>query len=67
MQEELHSVLAGVTAARHEQQEEQRKISQLKHQHDDILQVPHLHSSPTFCFHVTIYLVGAALLLCCHR
>lgn len=39
MQAELHSTLAGVTAARHEQQEEQRKIAQLKHQHEDTLQV----------------------------
>ncbi|KAL0018930.1 hypothetical protein WJX79_001773 [Trebouxia sp. C0005] len=38
MQAELHSTLAGVTAARHEQQEEQRKIAQLKHQHEDTLQ-----------------------------
>ena len=62
MQAELHSVLAGVTAARHEQQEEQRKIAQLKHQHEDTLQVPLLHISPTLCFHVIIYLVGAVLL-----
>lgn len=39
MQAELQGVLTGVTAARHEQQEEQRKIAQLKHQHEDALQV----------------------------
>ena len=39
MQAELHGMLAGVTAARHEQQEEQRKVAQLKHQHEDALQV----------------------------
>ncbi|DBB07098.1 TPA: hypothetical protein ACH3X1_011679 [Trebouxia sp. C0004] len=38
MQAELHSVLAGVMAARHEQQEEQRNVAQLKHQHEDTLQ-----------------------------
>ncbi len=43
VQAELHGVLAGVTAARHEQQEEQRKIAHLKHQHEDTLQVPLLH------------------------
>jgi len=47
LQAELHSVLAGVTAVRHEQQEEQRKIAQLKHQHEDTLQVPLLHFCQT--------------------
>ena len=55
-------MLAGVTAARHEQQEEQRKIAQLKHQHEYTLQVPLLYVSLTFCFHVIIHLVGAVLL-----
>ena len=55
MQTELHSVLAGVTAARHEQQEEQRKIAQLKHQHEDTLQVPLLQfcqTSASMCYSV---------------
>ncbi len=63
MQAELHGVLAGVTAARHEQQEEQRKIAQLKHQHEDTLQVPLLDFShpsassslfTTFCLFLTL-------------
>ncbi len=48
MQAELHSVLTGVRAARHEQQEEHWKIAQLKHQHEDTLQVPLLN----FCSYV---------------
>ncbi len=48
MQAELHSVLTGVRAARHEQQEEHWKIAQLKHQHEDTLQVPLLN----FCLYV---------------
>ncbi len=35
MQAELHSLLAGVMAARHEQQQEQRRLAQLQHQHED--------------------------------
>ncbi len=50
MQAELHGVLAGVTAARHEQQEEQRKIAQLKHQHEDTLQVCILNFSQPSAF-----------------
>ena len=39
MRAELTGLLAGVTAARHEQQQEQRKIAQLQHQHEDAVLV----------------------------
>ena len=39
MQTELESLLAGVAAARHEQQRERRQITQLKHESEDTLQV----------------------------
>ena len=39
LQAELHSLLAGVTATRHEQQQQQRLIAQLRHQHEDSMQV----------------------------
>ena len=38
-QAELQGLLAGVTAARHEQQLEQRQLARLQHQHEDLLQV----------------------------
>ena len=38
MQAELESLIAGVAAARHEQQRERRHISQLKHECEDTLQ-----------------------------
>lgn len=43
LQAELHSLLAGVSAARHEQQQQQRLLAQLHHQHEDAMQVTHCH------------------------
>ena len=39
LQADLQGLLAGVTAARHEQQLEQRQLARLQHQHEDLLQV----------------------------
>ena len=39
LQAELHSLLAGVTAVRHEQQQQERLLALLDHQHQDSLQV----------------------------
>lgn len=39
LQAELHSLLAGVTAARHEQQQQERLLAQLHHRHQDTMQV----------------------------
>ena len=38
MQAELDGLLAGVAAARHEQQRERRQLTQLKNGHEDALQ-----------------------------
>ena len=39
LQAELQSLLAGVTAARHEQQQQERLLAHLHHRHQDSMQV----------------------------
>ena len=67
LQAELHSLLAGVTAARHEQQQQQRLLAQLHHQHEDFTRVMHcrlLHCCVPQCPCYTViflYVTGALL------
>ena len=60
LQTELHSLLAGVTAARHEQQQQQHLLAQLHHQHEDSMQVTyryllHCCTPPCQC-HIAVFL-----------
>ena len=65
LQAELHSLLAGVTAARHEQQQQQCLLAQLHHQHEDSTQVTYYYQCYILLHKLLSHIVTYCYLLHC--